>query len=63
MTKVSLLTAQDAAKYLTLSPSTLAKMRLTGASPKFIKLGRRVAYRIEDLDLWVEKKMRSSTSE
>lgn len=63
MNKTSLLTVQEAAKYLTLSPSTLAKMRLSGASPKYIKLGRRVAYRMEDLDKWIEEQLRSSTSD
>lgn len=47
----SLLDVNDAAKYLNLSKSTLAKMRLSGKSPKYVKLGRKVAYRASDLDI------------
>jgi len=56
--------AADAARYLALSPSTLAKMRLRGDGPPFIKAGpRAVAYRRTDLDSWLEARLRSSTSD
>ena len=58
-----LLTAQAAAQFLSLSPSTLAKMRLSGDTPRYIKMGRRVAYRQTDLDNWVSAKSFQSTSE
>lgn len=45
------------------STSTLAKMRLTGAGPVFVKLGRRIAYRVEDLEAWVLANRFRSTSE
>ena len=45
------------------SPSTLAKMRLNGSGPIFVKLGRRVAYRLDDLEEWVEQNRFRSTSE
>jgi predicted DNA-binding transcriptional regulator AlpA len=41
--------ANDAAKRVGLSASTLAKLRLKGAGPAFSKLGRRVVYRQQDL--------------
>ena len=60
---IALLNVDDAAKYLNLSKSTLAKMRLSGKSPKYVKLGRKVAYRHSDLDIWIEAQTFSSTAE
>jgi predicted DNA-binding transcriptional regulator AlpA len=57
------LSAAQAAQVLGLSKSTLAKMRLTGAGPKYSKLGRRVVYRHKDLNIWVEGNQYMSTSE
>lgn len=56
-----LLNVEQAAKYLSLSTSTLAKMRLSGESPKFVKMGSRVAYRQEDLDAWIEQRLKQTT--
>lgn len=57
-----ILTAAEAAQYLRLSISTLAKMRLTGSGPTYSKLGRRVVYSMNDLDQWVRSHKHSSTS-
>lgn len=59
----SVLRAQEAADYLGLSTSTLAKLRLSGNGPVFCKLGRRVVYRHADLDMYLEASRRSSTSD
>jgi len=59
----NLLCAEDAAILLSLSKSTLAKMRLSGNSPKYIKMGRRVAYRRSDLENWIEAQSFQSTAE
>lgn len=59
----NLISAEDAATKLNISPSTLAKMRLSGSSPRYIKLGRRVAYRPSDLERWITEQSFSSTSE
>jgi len=59
----NLLNADAAAGFLNLSKSTLAKMRLSGNSPKYIKMGRRVAYRRTDLETWVESQTFQSTAE
>lgn len=59
----ALLNAQKAADWTGLSTSTLAKLRLTGNGPTFAKLGRRVVYRIDDLELWIEAHRFKSTSE
>lgn len=55
--------ADNAAKRLGLSKSTLAKMRVYGNGPIYSKLGRRVVYTITDLDAWVASKRFTSTSE
>ena len=54
---------EAAASYLSLSVSTLAKLRLSGMGPAYCKLGRRVAYRLEDLDVWFFERRRQSTSD
>lgn len=58
------LRAPAAAEYLGLSTSTLAKMRLRGDGPVYMKAGRRVVlYDADDLDAWLESRRRRSTSE
>ncbi len=59
----NLLTPQQAARLLALSTSWLAKLRLSGDGPPFLKLGRCVRYRRDDLEKWLETKARSSTSD
>ncbi len=52
-----LLTAEDAAQYLGLSPWTLAASRLTPPrcdGPPYVRLGRAVRYRLADLDAWLD---------
>lgn len=59
-----LLRAPDAAAYLGLSGSTLAKMRLRGDGPVYAKAGHRiVVYDRADLDEWLAGRKRRSTSE
>jgi len=58
----SMLAVGDAASYVALSESTLNKLRLTGGGPKYSKLGRCVRYRTTDLDTWLDRHRRSSTS-
>lgn len=58
-----LLTTEEAAKYLRLSPRTLERYRVTGEGPRFLKVGRLVFYRQSDLDEWLKNKSRGSTSD
>ncbi len=58
-----LLNAMAAARYLGLSTSTLAKMRLSGNTPAFLKLGRRVLYRRIDLEAWLESRLACNTTD
>jgi len=54
----------EAAPYIGLSVSTLAKQRLRGDGPKFIRLSARaIGYLQADLDEWLAAKRCSSTSE
>jgi len=57
------LSADQAADFLGISKSTLSKMRLNGDGPIFIKMGRRVAYQLDDLKHWVQENRRRSTSD
>jgi predicted DNA-binding transcriptional regulator AlpA len=52
-----------ASKYLSQSENRLAKLRVSGEGPPFIKIGKSVYYRKRDLDEWVERHLRTSTSE
>jgi len=56
-----LLNEEQAAEYLTVSPGTLSVWRSTGRySLPFVKVGRRVRYRLSDLDAWLEARSRES---
>lgn len=57
------LNTEEAAAYVGLSPSWMAKLRVFGSPIPFRKLGRRVVYLKSDLDAWLEKSRRTSTSE
>jgi len=58
------LRTQKAAEYVGLASSTLAKMRISGVGPKFIKAGARIVlYDVADLDLWLVTQKRATTSE
>jgi predicted DNA-binding transcriptional regulator AlpA len=56
--------AAEAASYLRMAPSTLAKLRCYGGGPRFSKAGPRlVIYDRSDLDAWLENRICHSTSE
>jgi predicted DNA-binding transcriptional regulator AlpA len=44
-----------AARHTGLSKSWLDKQRALGAGPPYFKIGRRVVYRLADLDAWMAK--------
>lgn len=54
---------RDAAQYCGSSASTFEKLRLTGGGPIYSKIGRRVVYRVDDLDEWLAANRRRSTSD
>lgn len=53
----------EAADYVRLSKPTLDRLRVTGAGPLYLQLGRCVRYRKADLDAWLEAQLVSSTSD
>lgn len=61
------LNSQEAADILRISIRTLERMRVEGTGPKYLKAGAgtrsRVLYRPADLDIWLESRSFSSTSE
>jgi excisionase family DNA binding protein len=56
------LTTREAAAYLGLATSTLNKWRCHGGGPHFLKLGRAVRYRREDLDAFLTARRLTSTA-
>jgi hypothetical protein len=57
------LNTQQAADYLGLGKSTLDKLRVTGGGPVHAKVLNRVIYDVADLDTWLSRHKRLSTSE
>jgi excisionase family DNA binding protein len=62
--QTTLLTTTQAARYLGLSKAFLERDRWAGAKVPFIKIGERaVRYRIQDLDAYIQSRIRRSTSD
>lgn len=53
----------EAARFLGLSGRTLEKHRTYGTGPRYSKIGGRVVYAIADLQAWVSRGHKSSTSD
>ena len=62
-----LLTSPQAAAQLGVQPQTLRKWRCDGTGPRFVRLGTgrrsRAAYRLSDLEAWLEARSFTSTAE
>ena len=58
----ALLTTAEVAERLRVSTSFLAKARVTGLGPTFIKLGRACRYRPTDVENYERSRARISTS-
>lgn len=60
-TKASLVDDKTAAAILDVSPGTLSVWRSTGRyNLPFLKIGRKVRYRLADLEAWMERRTRES---
>ena len=46
-----------------ISPRTLERWRWTGEGPRFVKLGGRVVYRLEDVEEYEREQIRASTTD
>ncbi len=59
-----LLTEKEAAKVLGFSVRTLQGWRCRGGGPQFVRISHScIRYRREDLDGWIESRLRYSTSD
>jgi hypothetical protein len=58
-----LMSEEDTANVLGMSPRTLEGKRLRGEPPPYVKLGKRVMYRPSDIAAYVNANVRHSTSE
>lgn len=54
---IGLVTPAELAAALNVQEETLAVWRSTGKGPAYIKLGKHVFYRMNDLDWWVDTRM------
>jgi predicted DNA-binding transcriptional regulator AlpA len=57
-----LLTQKHLAAYLFKSEAWCERARWAGDGPRFIKLGRHVRYRADDVLAWIEESARTSTT-
>ncbi|WP_108883249.1 DNA-binding protein [Anderseniella sp. Alg231-50] len=63
-TEPNFLNPNEAAIYLRVSKSHLARLRVQGGGPRYAKLGPKlVVYRLEDLQTYVDLRLRDSTSD
>lgn len=60
---MTLLTSNEASMALRLSKRTLERWRVSGDGPPYVKAGRRVLYRSEDLLDWTASHIVRSTSQ
>ena len=58
-----LLVTKEAARRLGLSPQTLARWRVQGKGPTFLKIGRSVRYEPHAIDAFIAGRARTSTSD
>lgn len=59
-----ILTPLEAAKELSVHVNTLAKIRIAGSGPKFIRLApHKIGYRMSDLEAFLESRVRTSTAQ
>ena len=58
-----LLRADEAAKLLQVAAKSLEEMRRVGDVPPFVRIGRSVRYRLDDLDDFSKRRRRRSTSD
>ncbi len=59
----SLIDTKQFAKRTGCSIPAIVRMRVEGTGPKFLKIGRSVKYRLSDIEEWLSRRERSSTSE
>ena len=56
-----LLDKTEVSEHLGVGESTLAKWRGRGIGPPFLKIGKRIVYRMSDLEKWLDTRLKYST--
>jgi predicted DNA-binding transcriptional regulator AlpA len=59
---MNLYCTKKAATFLSVSPRTLERHRLTGTGPAFVKIGKLVRYSEHDMLAWIQQSTHTSTS-
>ncbi len=54
--------ASEVAKFLNTSTNQLTRLRYEGSGPQFVKLGRSVRYRWQDVYRWVDGNVHTSSA-
>ena len=54
---------KDAARLLGLHPDTLRRLRRVGGGPRYVKIGRAIRYRSDDVDSWAASRTFASTAD
>jgi hypothetical protein len=62
MSGLSHLHQVELARRWKLSPRTLERWRWLGQGPRYLKIGGRVVYRVEDIETYEADQVRTSTS-
>lgn len=57
-----LLSQKELSERIGTKESTLAQWRYLGRGPKFVRLGRKIFYRQQDIDAYIDANVRQSTS-
>lgn len=60
---LTLLDNNQAAEMMHINSRTLQNWRSTGKSPRYVKVGRHVRYRVSDLRAWLDAQSRNHTGE
>ncbi|MBU1980423.1 MAG: helix-turn-helix domain-containing protein [Gammaproteobacteria bacterium] len=61
--KPQLIDTVKAAEYLDVKPNTLEGWRIQGKGPAYKKIGRLVRYTTDELNAYIDKQSRTSTSQ
>jgi excisionase family DNA binding protein len=54
---------EEAAKRLGVTARTLANWRWQGRGPRFVRVGRKIRFRLSDLAAWLDTQTRASTTD
>jgi predicted site-specific integrase-resolvase len=60
---MALKTSSEAAEELRIAKGTLENWRSSGNGPVFLRIGGKVFYRTEDLETFIKRGLRTSTSQ